>query len=174
MFKLAGFFRVCMAAAIASCFSTGANAVPILYDFTGQGSVCAASCFEGEFFGTITVDLIAAGPAGDDSTVDEDIGYAADPSGWVNSRFAINWAGGSFAPEAFTGAVTSEQSAIVANGTDSDWLETGVFYQSDDPSFDRYEGATFTRYTEDTHWLNDLSFRTDLGLRPRARAHSTN
>jgi len=164
MFKFSGFLRVCVAAGIASGLSTTAHAVPIIYDFIGQGSVCAASCFEGDFSGTITLDLIAAGPSGDDSIVYEDIGYAADPSGWVNTTFVINWEGGTFAPSAFTGAVTAEQSAIVANGADSDWLETGVFYQNDDPSFDHYEGATFTRYTEDTNWLNDLSFRGDLGL----------
>jgi hypothetical protein len=164
MIKLSGLFRVFVATGIASGLSPGANAVPIIYDFIGQGSACASSCFEGDFSGTITLEQMAAGPSGDDGTVDEDIGYAADSSGWVNTTFVINWAGNTFAPSAFTGAVTAEQSAIVANGADGDWLETGVFYQNDDPGFDHHEGATFTRYTEDTNWLDDLSFRGDLGL----------
>jgi hypothetical protein len=164
MVKLAGSLKFCVAAIIASGLSTAANAAPITYDFTGQGAMCGASCFEGEFFGTITMDLIAPGPAGDDSTVYEDIGYAADPSGWVNSSFSINWEGGSFAPAAFDGAVTAEQSAVVVNGPDNDWFEAGVFYEDDDAGFDRSEGATFTRYTEDTSWLNSLSFPLQLGL----------
>ena len=164
MFKLASVFRICIAAGIAAGLSSGVGATPITYDFTGQGAACATSCFEGDFFGTITIDLLAPGPSGDDSTVSHDIGYAADPSGWVNSSFVINWQDNTFTPSAFAGAAIAEQAATVANGTDSDWLETGVFYQDDDPGFDHDEGATFTRYTEDTNWLSDLSFRTDLGL----------
>ena len=164
MFKLVGISGACLATGVAVLISTGAHAVPITYDFTGQGSVCAAGCFTGDFFGTITIDVIAPGPSGDDIIVYEDIGYASDPSGWVNSSYVINWAEGTFAPSAFPGAVTANQSAIVVNGPNDDWLLTGAFYQNDDPSFQRSEGATFMRYTQDTSWLNDLSFRTDLGL----------
>jgi hypothetical protein len=160
--------RSCAAAGLAVSLAAAASATPITYDWTGLGHYCGSigggGCYEGAFSGTMTIDVIAPGPAGDDSIVYEDTGYASDANGWVETSFAMNWDTGSYVPAPFDGPITSNQYATVVNGINDDWLQSGTHFQSDHPSYTRWESASFMRYTQDTSWLNDTSFRTDLGL----------
>jgi PEP-CTERM motif-containing protein len=160
--------RFSAAAGVAVFMASAASADPITFDWTGQGQYCGSigggGCYFGSFSGTVTIDVIAPGPAGDDTIVYEDIGYASDDNGWVNTSFVINWDTGSYIPATFDGAATSAQYATVVNGPNDDWLQSGTIFRSNDPSYTRWESGTFMRYTQDTSWLNDMSFRTDLGL----------
>jgi hypothetical protein len=153
-------------------FSTAASAAPITYDFTGVGQVCGSSCFfgpvfNGSFSGTITIDEIAPGPSGDDVHVDVAAGYVSDPNGWVNSSYEIHWDSGSFVSGVFagTGISNSAQGAIVTNGPEGDWMQTSWSYDAyAESNYLYWEQAQFTRFSADTSWLDDNSFRTDLEL----------
>jgi hypothetical protein len=153
------------AASVATFMSVGAQAAPILYDFTGTGEVCAAACSFQNFSGTITIDAISPGPSGGDVYVDVAAGYVSDPNGWVNSSYEINWAGGSFASGIYPGLTSSAQGAVVVNGPSEDWMQTNAVHESYVESGHLYwEQAQFSRYSADTSWLSDNTFRTDLGL----------
>lgn len=165
MFKPERIQKAWTIAAATLLLSTVAPAAPITYDFTGVGSVCGTTCFSGDFFGTMTIEVIAPGPAGPDAYVDEGAGYVSDSSGWVNSSYQINWAEGSFTPGAFAGSINTSQGATVVNGPTEDWMQSRTWFESYvEGSHLYYDQTQFTRYSADTSWLSDREFRTDLGL----------
>jgi hypothetical protein len=136
------------------------------------GQVCGSSCFFGEvyngnFSGTITIDVLAPNASGDDVYVDAAAGYVSDPNGWVDSSYVINWDEGSFVSNSFpgTGLISSSHPTIVVNGPGSDWLQTSATYEDyAESNYLYWEQAQFSRYTTDTSWLSDNTFRTDVGL----------
>src|SRR5690349_2288808 len=99
-----------MLAAAALGGSWAANAAPMTFDFTGNGNLCyytgtgnASTCTVGQTFtGSVTMDLLANGPSGPDSSTNGTT-VAYDAEGWVLSHFTINWGGNTFSPSAVPG-----------------------------------------------------------------------
>lgn len=105
-----------------------AQAVPVIYDFTGVGFV---STFTGvgaaittqddvAFTGSMTIDVHPDGFGGTDSYVSPDGSYAYDYSGWVDSSFTIQWGSVLFSPRAGSDPNSyhySDQFAHVTDGS---------------------------------------------------------
>jgi len=155
------------------------DAEHVTYDFTGTGWFCpldpagTPNCVpEIPYTGNVTIDVVAALPTGPGSFVGVDAAYA--PNGWVASSFIIRWGKNSYSPEAqpFT---TSKHEAFVFNDYATcacDRLDNTEGYSGTDKSRPRatqhVSTATLTRRTQNTAWLNDLSFNLGAGLAPLA------
>jgi|HigsolmetaAR202D_1030399.scaffolds.fasta_scaffold04261_1 hypothetical protein len=170
-------FQLRAAAFVASLLGAAvAHAVPVVYDFTGAGHVCTYSgntcnmTYSGTFTGTVTIDVLANGPSGPDSSITDNEAY--DYNGWVLSDFVIRWDGNVFNPDPMPSLSTSNHYASVADNQvdfldlEFDQLINGEYYSSSDGMGGVHERwAQLVRWTYDTTWLNDLLFPV-TGLTP--------
>lgn len=163
------------AVALAACLLCGAaaQAVPVIYDFAGTGSVCTyasnvgcSSTYSGEITGTVSIDVLASGPSGTDSSI-YGSKQAGDRNGWVQSDFLIQWSGNSFNPGPVLSQTYTDQYAYVYNNFGSyDRMFNQEYYQfSDGLGSFHYAYAQLDRWTSDLSWLSDLSFQM-TGLAP--------
>lgn len=162
------------ATAIVVCLlsSAVAQAVPVIYDFAGTGSVCTVtgdgSCewtYGVAFTGVVSIDVLASGPSGPDSSTDGST-LAYDYHGWVQSDFLIQWGGNSFNPGPVASQTSSDQYVQILNDYNSlvDQLANRELYVADDGANYRSSFAELNR-SGDASWLSDLSFAT-MGLAP--------
>lgn len=161
------------ATALVACLLTGAaaHAVPVIYDFTGTGYICTyepSSCTEiyrGEFTGTVVIDVLADGPSGPDSSVDES--SASDYEGWVWSDFLIEWDGNVFdpSPDSVPGLTHIDHLTTVVDHPNSDVVTNREYYAQLDSPGQHFVSAQLIRSSNDTTWLSDLSFPV-TGLAP--------
>lgn len=120
--------------------------------------VCQTT-YEGEFTGTISIDVLAGGPSGPDGAVTSN--YAADQNGWVESHFLIQWAGNSFSPSPFPGYEVSDYYTFVGNDySGRDELSNNEIYYLDWETGYRKSYASLERMSWDTSWLSGLTFET--------------
>ena len=158
----------------------GAYAVPVVYDFTGTGEVCtytgvgtASTCSSGlSFSGTVTIDVLAAGPSGPDSFTDGST-FAYDDNGWVQSDFLIDWGIDSFNPGPVPAQNYADSLTEVwndRNGLDRSFNRELYRGSVDSRAYNSY--ATLLRSTSDTSWLSDVSFNT-VGLAPNGTTEIT-
>jgi len=108
-------------AALLLCGAT-AQAVPVIYDFTGTGTVCTytstGACINshnGGFTGTISIDVLTNDPSSLGSYGTDGSTNAYAINGWVESDFLIQWAGNSFNPGPIEGQTHRDQFARVYN-----------------------------------------------------------
>lgn len=155
-----------------------AFAAPVTYDFSGTGKLCTfngagslGSCVEGQAFtGSVTIDVLASGPNGDDGHTDGKT-YNQDLVGWVDSKYTIQWDGNSFSPDVLPNMTTDWHDAQVLNNFSGvDALLTGEQYESFVDGVTRRSSAGLYRYSYDTTWINDLVWDPLLGLAPGAGA----
>jgi len=145
----------------------------LTYDFAGTGSVCTyasdatcASTYDGAFTGSVTIDVLASGPAGADSFTNGS-SLAYDYNGWVQSDFLIEWGGNSFNPGDVSSQVASDHYVQLANNyIGADQAHNRESYQGFDGSTNFYSGAALTRQSSDTSWMTDLTFPVGFGLAP--------
>jgi hypothetical protein len=161
-------------AASAFAGSPAAYAEPVTYDFTGTGYVLTFIGVGGEstyqettFTGTVTFDVLAAGPSGPDSYSGNTA--VQDRSGWVQSDFNIQWAGHSFNPAAMVGQHYSDSTATVFDNDEGvvDRLRNREYYEGSNGDTDYISFAELLRSTNDISWLSGLSFDVTVGLAPR-------
>jgi hypothetical protein len=167
------------ATALVICLFSGlaAQAVPVTYNFTGTGTVCAyasdggcASTYDGGFTGSITFDLLASAPGGPDSYSDG-TSMAYDYEGWLQSDFLIQWDGNSFNPGPVPSQVSSDNYTQLLNDWGyADHASSRESYVGFDGSTHFYSIASFTRQTGDLSWIDGLSFPTEAGLAPGPNA----
>ena len=172
------------ASVLLACLLGGAtaNAVPVIYDFTGTG---ALSTYTGvgnafntsapvEFSGWVSIEEIGV-PSGDDSYINDLHGWAYDYSGWVQSDFFIDWGAGSFNPAVGSGIVQFDM--LAQNGYEGlyDQLINREYYSSFNPlsGASQLSYAQLDRLTYDLSWLNDhASFDTSVGLATGPNAYN--
>jgi PEP-CTERM motif len=151
------------------CASAGANAVPVVYEFTGTGILntytgdgSAYITEQRSFFGTVTMDILM--PEAPFSSPPPSI--RGSGVGWVDAYFDIQWGDGAFRP-ADDGAarITFVE---VWNTPSYDEITVEEYLTGSDG---RRVGASLTRITEDLNWLTDLSF-VHLGLAPEPLAYN--
>jgi hypothetical protein len=154
--------------------SPAAHAESVTYDFTGTGYVLTFIGEGGEstyqettFMGTVTFDVLAAGPSGPDSYSNNT--SAQDRSGWVQSDFNIKWAGNSFNPSPVAGQHYSDSTTTVFDNDEGavDRLGNREYYEGSDGDTDYISYAEMLRSTNDISWLSGLSFDVSVGLAPR-------
>lgn len=152
------------AAAFVACLLSGAaaQAVPVTYDFTGTGYTCtyetAGSCTEtyrGAFTGTVSIDVLASGPSGPDSNIQEV--NASDYEGWVWSDFLIQWDGNVFDPDSVPGQTHSDHLTTVVNYL-TDGVTNREYYARLGSQNQHFAYAELIRMSNDPTWLSDLSF----------------
>lgn len=159
------------AVALSGCLLIGASAqaVPVYYDFVGTGSVCTyqttycQTTYQGEFTGTISIDVLADGPGPDGTVTSTD---ALDENGWTLSHFVIQWGDNSFSPSAFPGS-QSAYTTYVAN----DLWDYQDELRNEESYYQNWDSGTHTSYARldrisyDLSWLSGLTFETQ-GLAP--------
>jgi len=157
--------------------SAAAQAVPVVYDFTGTGWIntytgvgsATTTTNSVNFNGWVSIDVLAPGPDGTDGYTDLVYETAYDYSGWVQSDFFIDWGSGSFNPTAGPGILLfSDMYATTGYAGVYDQLYNREFYQSIDQATltNFVSQATLNRQTSDISWLSDLSFDQSVGLAP--------
>jgi hypothetical protein len=161
--------------ALATCLFSGvaAHAVPVTYDFTGSGSVCTyasnagcASTYTGAFTGSVTIDVLAAGPSGPDSYTDGS-SMAYDFNGWAQTDFLIHWGGNSFNPSPVPAQTSSDNYVQLANDWGhADHLSMRESYFGSDGTTEYSSIALLTRQTADLSWLTGLWIPQELGFAP--------
>lgn len=159
------------AAAFVACLLSGvaAQAVPVTYDFTGTGFTCTyeatggcTETYRGAFTGTVSIDVLASGPSGPDSTIQES--FANDYEGWVWSDFLIRWDGNVFDPDSVPEQTYSDHFASVVNYL-TDEVTNREYYARLGSQSQHFAYAQLVRASNDTTWLSDLSFPV-TGLAP--------
>ena len=154
-------------------YGLAANAVPVIYDFAGTGSVCTyasdascASTYEGAITGSVTIDFLADGPGGADS-YSNGSSLAYDYDGWLQSDFLIEWDGHSFNPGPLDSQIGGDNYVQLVNGyIGAEQLHNRESYHGFDGSTNVYSSASLTRQSSDPSWLTDLTFPEGLGLAP--------
>jgi hypothetical protein len=153
--------------------SLTAHATPVIYDFTGSGSFCTyigsgtdTACGTKAFTGSVTLELLAAGPSGPDSGIDAVSAF--DNNGWVQADFLIQWEGGSFNPAPTPGPTESDSAVVVFNDLfgSLDQLSVQEHYLGQIDRTLYWSYASFVRASYDPSWLADLSFDLAKGLAP--------
>ena len=151
-----------------------AHAESVTYDFTGTGYVYTFTGVGGEstylettFTGAVTFDVLAEGPSGPDSYLDNT--SAHDRNGWVQSDFNIKWTGNSFNPSPVAGQHYSDSTATVFDNDEGvvDRLHSREYYEGSDGNTDFISYAEVFRSTNDVSWLSGLAFDVTVGLAPR-------
>lgn len=151
---------------------TTAKAGPVLFDFTGTGTVDSltngspSEVYAGEFTGTISFELLAPGPAGPDSYISPD--YASDAFGWVRSRFFIQWGSSSFSPGPLIGETEAHEFAAVMDDIlgDNRQVSNTHIARSPDSLVIHSASARIRQYTWDLSWLSGVDFDPTVGLAP--------
>jgi hypothetical protein len=165
------------ASVLLACLLGGptANAVPVVYDFTGSGNLYTLGgvgyspiASATEFSGWVSIDVNPSGPGGPDSHFDSTYEWAYDYNGWVQSDFFIDWGSGSFNPTAGPGML-SQSDNYAENGYASvyDQLFNRELYTSYDAASatSHVSHASLTRFTSDLSWLSSFStFDTSVGM----------
>ncbi len=149
-----------------------AQAVPVIYDFTGSGQiesytgvgVSRVTTYSGNFFGTVTIDVI-----GTPTYMDAHEAYsisAVDP--WVDIDFQINWLGGQFQPapvpdQTHYSLVSQVWDDRQVGGDAIDSVNVNQTYVSNTTG--RTSHAQLLLQSRDSTWLTGVSF-PELGLAP--------
>jgi hypothetical protein len=149
------------------------EAEPFVYDFAGTGYFCPLDpagtphCVSDvAFTGQVTVNVVAPLPTEPGSFVGTDAAYS--PDAWVKSDFIIRWENNTYspAPQPF---MTSGHVAFVLNdyaACNCDRIDNTEGYSGTDGITQAISSASLTRRTQNTTWLNDVSFNLAAGLAP--------
>lgn len=153
-----------------------AHAAPVTFDFTGNGwlttyvgdGLTTSAPESASFTGSVSFDVLSPRPTGPDGTSNGTT-IASDPTGWVQSRFFIQWDDSSFAPGPVTGQHTVSNMTEVRDDYFAflysyDNLYNAVQYTGSETGTTYLSYAYLSRFTQDTSWLSDLTFDLSAGL----------
>lgn len=161
-----------------------AHSQSVTYDFKGVGDVCKGTGGNPQvcqsdvpFTGSVTMELLAPGPAGPDSSTDG-ISFAWDQQGWVQNSFVIRWDDETFIPVPGPEMQRSDSEFGVWNDHVElpedpfrDQIWNTIFYSEGIYAGRVCEEQVYmARITTDTSWLDGLDFDPSAGLAPGADA----
>ncbi len=162
-----------------------AHAQSVTYDFKGIGVVCKSTergvpqvCeSDVPFTGSVTMELLAPGPAGADSWTDG-VSFAWDQQGWVQNSFVIRWGDETFIPVPGPDMQRADSEFGIWDNhielPEDPWRDSlwNTIFYSEGIYAGRVceEQVGLSRTTTDTSWLDGLDFDPSATLAPGADA----